>query len=758
MGILSSVKDKEFLKLLDLENLKTTYVRITVMSMAEKPIESVEGKVTAGSINITSGSAVRRTCNLTFIVDEDEYDYNDLSSLISMNKKIEVIIGVENRINSKYPDIIWFKQGIYVINTVSFSSSNQGVQVSIQAKDKMCLLNGECGGGLPTSITFHAYDQLDSDGNRTEVPQLIYDIIQTLVCNWGGENESNVFINDVPKRIKQLVRFVGSGELYYNVESKTYTTDANLMAISPIGWKVFRYNEDIGYTYTDFVYPGELISNIGDNVCSVLDTIVGTLGNFEYFYDVEGHFVFQEIKNYLNNSYNVSKDANYLGCSTVNQETGRVEINNNDLYLIDENNYQIDLNSNTKSVYIFNEGSGLISSYNNTPNYANIKNDYHIWGKQDGLAIHYHLAIKNKPTKFNKYLVKFLQDDKGEYDGRIAYLEDVVDDVPFNLIEEEVGDEIQYILDIPNAKNYRVIADGDGELVLYCTRDAAFETPDTLKLSERSKDNVYIPTDWRAELYLRGLSKQARQQRPDIYEQELLDNFDSIYNFYEVWEENGNIIYLDANTGEEVGPWDTYTDEYKAEKYPNVTAVTPKRGKFKADIVQRPNDLMYFLDYLEPKGKYEDCSIDAVNMRIYSYQKDKIVKLYNQEVPNIIILNAGAKEPEEIEEQARIRKECEEAGQTFSNVSANIYSQIALCTIGYSAQETVRELLYQYTNYNESISLQSVPIYYLDVNSRITVQDKGSNIFGDYIINSISIPLTPNGQMNINATRALERI
>ena len=35
----------------------------------------------------------------------------------------------------------------------------------------------------------------------------------------------------------------------------------------------FLYNEDIGYIYTDFVYPGKLISNIGDNICRVLDKI-----------------------------------------------------------------------------------------------------------------------------------------------------------------------------------------------------------------------------------------------------------------------------------------------------------------------------------------------------------------------------------------------------------------------------------------------------------------------------------------------------
>jgi hypothetical protein len=57
---------------------------------------------------------------------------------------------------------------------------------------------------------------------------------------------------------------------------------------------------DIGYIYTDFTYPGELIGDAGDTVCDILDTIKSTLGNYEYFYDIDGNFVFQEIKNYLN--------------------------------------------------------------------------------------------------------------------------------------------------------------------------------------------------------------------------------------------------------------------------------------------------------------------------------------------------------------------------------------------------------------------------------------------------------------------------
>jgi hypothetical protein len=66
---------------------------------------------------------------------------------------------------------------------------------------------------------------------------------------------------------------------------------------------MFSYGEDIGYILTDFVYPEELVGNAGDTVVSILDKIKETLGNYEYFYDVDGNFRFQEKKNYLNKSY-----------------------------------------------------------------------------------------------------------------------------------------------------------------------------------------------------------------------------------------------------------------------------------------------------------------------------------------------------------------------------------------------------------------------------------------------------------------------
>ena len=688
MKALSYLKDKDFLRALDNTNNKFYWVKIEVLDREEYPVQSIEGRVQSGSsISIDGSSAVRRTCNISFIALEEENDLTNIENLLSVTKKIRIYEGIKNTINNYYDDIIWFPLGVFVIVQPNISHSGNGCIINLSCKDKMCLLNGECAGGLPTSITFHEYDQIvglrevtsdprydsslvpnnytiykygdiyyswtaeygwknDADislvGTRVHVPQRIYDIVQTLVCNYGRESLSKIMINDLPLEIKQIVRYIGSDTLYYNTDTGQYTTDESYVTEEGV-WRSFGFNEDVGYVYTDFIYPGSLVSNIGDNVCTILDRIKNTLGNYEYFYDINGNFVFQEIKNYLNNSYDPTDEYRL-------DNARKVDIAENGLAILDGTNYEIDFYSNTKSVYTFSEGNGLISSATNAPSYTNLKNDFHIWGEnQEGYALHYHVAIKDKPHIMNTYSVVFIQEN-GEYTGGLRLAGD-----------GEVGEE-------------------------------------------------YIPADWRAELYLQGLTKWKNEQRPDVYEQELLDLFDIIYNF--------------------------------------------KEKKFKVDLVTNPNDLNYFFDYVEPINNLYDCSIDILNTKIYSYKQDHMNRLYNTDIPDVIMIDltmdAGSR--------AQIIERCEREGQPYTNVESNIYSNVAIGTIGYTAQEVARDLLYQYTSYNESITLQTIPIYYLEVNNRITVEDKKAGIYGDYIIKSISLPLGAENTMSITASRALERI
>ena len=103
-------------------------------------------------------------------------------------------------------------------------------------------------------------------------------------------------------------------------------------------------------------------------------------------------------------------------------------------------------------------------------------------------------------------------------------------------------------------------------------------------------------------------------------------------------------------------------------------------------------------------------------------------------------------------------QECVAEDQAFALIDSNVYSMLATGGTLNSAYQSVRQLLHQYTSYNESIQISCLPIYHLEPNTRISVYDSDSNIHGDYIINSISYSFDTQSLMTISATRALERI
>jgi hypothetical protein len=74
--------------------------------------------------------------------------------------------------------MLWFPLGVYVITDASISYSDSGLTASLQLKDKMCLLNGECGGTLPASTVFDNYLTIDENGKEVIMRPTIYQIIQ----------------------------------------------------------------------------------------------------------------------------------------------------------------------------------------------------------------------------------------------------------------------------------------------------------------------------------------------------------------------------------------------------------------------------------------------------------------------------------------------------------------------------------------------------------------------------------------------------
>lgn len=390
------LKDIDFLKSVNNKQQQTQYVKITLLDWEENPIQDIQGLVTGGNVSLNGSSSVRRTCNLSMFAHQENYmRISDPKNMISINKKIYLEIGLKNTIQ-KYEnyDIIWYPQGVFGITACSTSHSASGVTLNLNLQDKMCFLNGTCGGVIPSSVEFHKYDTLDpSTGEYVTSYPSISQIIRELVNHWGNEQLGKIIIKDLDDRIKIAMRWIGDSPIYaVNNKGSYFMTLSKSEAESYSAYKEYNWGEDIGYTYTDFTYPGELISNPGDSVCTILDKIKSVLGNYDYYYDIYGNFIFEEIKNYLNTT----------------QAT--TDLNN-----MKKENYLIDI-SKGSAQYSFKDSS-LITNYSNSPNYSNIKNDFVVWGTRENseglkVPIRYHLAIDKKPQTGNIYDIFFYTDEE----------------------------------------------------------------------------------------------------------------------------------------------------------------------------------------------------------------------------------------------------------------------------------------------------------------------------------------------------------
>ena len=384
------LNDATFLQELDKYRLRTQYAKLILLSFDdEKPLKEIQGTITSGTLNINGSSAVRRTISFSMNTDINSSDITNLDNDIALNKKIQVFIGYKNpsRKYQEYGDIIWFPCGMFIISSANVSRGTNSWNISVSAKDKMVLLNGSVGGRLPASVTFHEeYTYLDNGDIQVTYPTIVK-IIREAVNHWGGEPVTNIFINDLEETVKLLIKYVGDQPIYMNND---YTGFEFVYSDEhPIK---YEYNDDVGYRQTDFTYPGELILKAGDTVVTLLNKICNVLGNYEFFYDVYGHFIFQEKKNYLNTG------------------SPLLEMTVND-YIYSY--------SNTKHAYSLTSFDNVTSIASN-PKYDNIKNDFIVWGKRKltsgaEIEIHYHLAIDTKPELdlCTKYMWKVL--DNGEF-------------------------------------------------------------------------------------------------------------------------------------------------------------------------------------------------------------------------------------------------------------------------------------------------------------------------------------------------------
>lgn len=628
MALYPYLNDTYFLLQVDNMQEKEQFVKITVLDKDEKPIRAIEGQVTSGNLNINGSSAIRRNGSISFVVTNEEEGVSFLQNLFFFNNRIKLEIGFTNTLD-KYTEYktLWFPLGIYVISKPSITNNSSGINISLTLNDKMVLLDGSAGGTIPSTIDFH------EDAYGKPVP--FYQCIQELVHHWGGEQLGKIIIENVPEYIDAIVRWGGEN-------NDTY-----------INGELMGKKREVAH------FTSDVTSQPGDSVVTILDKIKQQLGNYEYFYDLNGNFVFREKRNYLNTSYSTYLDENLID--------------------LNKDNFIIDMTKG-RSIYNFTN-SNLITSYSNSPAYDEVKNEFIVWGKKEGnesLPCRYRLVIDSKPTcQTHQDIIIYIEEDNNyhalkRHDGlieNIGYIS-VTEDGYFKYIDGE----------FPSFEEVTVVYEGD-----------------------------VISQDWREELYYQGIEALAVGVDTGVYFEDLRNEWPKLYDL--------------------------------------------KEQKIKDVYLNDPLLMDYYLDFIDTNEELSKISVAAIGRRTKAQNADNVNCIFEFNVPevyfysekhdeeykNMIINHAAAQKAEVIE------------------LSAEDYESLKLSSTANDAYTEARAWLYESTQKNSTISVSAIPIYYLDANSRITVSDSVSEIQGDFLINSISLPLDISGTMTLSCSQVLQK-
>lgn len=694
---------------------------------------------------------------------------------------------------------------------------------------------------------------------QTSITKLpIYKIIQNAVKTYGQERSENIIINDLDQWGYELWEYRGEQPMYlyidphYNSEqgaviNMTFNGDtktsyeyadaadgsgyASLNEFEAAGGKFFSmntldndynldatlidfgqsqqcyiakidYGETAGYHRIPLIYNNDLILNAGETVTSLLDKLKSMLGDFEYFYDLEGRFVFQKKNTYIQELFSPIDGELVTPIMHISPYSYRFE------------------------------DPTLFTAISNSPNINNLKNDFAIWGTRksatgDDLPIHARYAIDKKPIKYvspwKEYknlcflyyeLIKTLEgeteQDKIKYakenniyvwDGNFQGYSPITSltinskegfyklyefkefDSLFKFSKLSTEEELEgwekvlyyknnneykpfyqkfNLEQIENIKLYNIDNNFKFEKIVFKSGEndkwentvyylnTIEEEPKFYRYAKNliQKENIEynnIDYDWRELIYQMAIDFYAHNQEHDF-----------LINI-----ENSNPWFIDGKTGYEQyysdmqafwrqlynpAPTDQEREQY-GEYYPSTIIneqgeEIPHPDKYwNKQIHLDPNTLNFWFDFLDTEGDLGNYSIKKVGARSKVVNESAVKSIYFRETPEILFIVAPIEAIDDIQN-----------AYMPIWIQDNMQGLFYRSAQGASAVGKANELIYQHTANVEGISITSIPIYYLQPNTRIYVKDQG-----DYTLDKITYSLTYNGTMQLSGNKIMKQ-
>lgn len=754
----SYLYDIEFLEKLHKNKNRNIFGKIVLLNYSEQPLQEIQGLVTQGNINIDGSAALRRTCNLTLDYDPDETD--PLS--IGLQSKFKLYVGLKNEIDDRYPAICWFKQGLFVVQDYKITNNEQKDSLSITGQDKMCLLNGNVGGSFYAQEKLDTMEIEDIDGNILLKKIPIKEIIYNMMVEKGHELAHNVIIRDFDDFAYELWEYRGSKPLYIVYKSHNVGTngepnyklipfcftqdknevndffgkgndwkyinlkDYNVAEAKQKAVYILEAGQAAGYHQTELIYPSDLVANVGDNIVSVFDKIKNLLGQFEYFYDVDGKFIFQKKSQYVETIDNLQK----YSFNIINNAT-----------------FENILNSD----YLF-------KSIAPTTKASDVKNDFAVWGTRKGISgaeipIHARVAIDKKPERYKR--IEITQED-------IKKLKELYPtQYPLEVsayIDNYTSSQKEFIaFSIFKNSSEEIIEELDWREIIYQMSYDYFKY--------HRLDDFYYKLEKANPQYLNGITGYEHYYtdlfafwrelyKIDGYYEEIKnikkteDNVIGKYIFYrsyiELTPENIELIYADydlSNLSEEE------ITMKKEEILENTPIYEKKPLGWQDNVLYNSSNLNFWFDFIEPVGDLEQYGIPIIGDRTkFKNDKDANVILTEQ-VSNIRF------QPMDEPYWGKGSMDLD-----ILQIPQNIRDLFVIASKNTSVLSKINELVNTHTQAMTGISVTMLPVYYLEPNKLFYLNNTKNKIEGKFFINKITLPLTYNGTMNITATKIIEQM
>lgn len=120
------------------QTIRNTYLKINLLNFDYLTVDSLEGNVISGNVQINADSDIRRTCDISLVVTDSSFDVQ-AGGEIWIDKLIQIFVGVEN---SHTSEIEWTNMGIYLINQPSYQYEAATHTLTFSGVDLMSRMTG----------------------------------------------------------------------------------------------------------------------------------------------------------------------------------------------------------------------------------------------------------------------------------------------------------------------------------------------------------------------------------------------------------------------------------------------------------------------------------------------------------------------------------------------------------------------------------------------------------------------------------------